>query len=153
MNLEQEEDLAEAAVVTVVAVEASAIVEAAEASVTVAVEVSAVAAVETVVAVEAVEASVTVAVAEVLAVDAVALALVPRLLLSPTIDLRALDRSARSPLGPFHMFPPETLSPILHGAIPPVPLVANPPFASRAFLHIPTWVCPSLVPFWDRSPC
>jgi hypothetical protein len=94
LNLEEEEDLAEAAVVTVVAVEASAIVEAAEASVTVAVEVSAVAAVETVVAVEAVEASVTVVVAEVLAVDAVALALVPRLLLSPTIDLRAFSSCA-----------------------------------------------------------
>jgi hypothetical protein len=61
-------------------------------------------------------------------------------------DSSALDRSARSPLGPFHMFPPETLSPILHGTIPPVPLVAIPPFASRAFLHIPTWVCPNLVP-------
>jgi hypothetical protein len=48
------------------------------------------------------------------------------------------DHSICSPLRPF--------PPIIHGTIPPVPLVAIPPFASRAFLHIPTWVCPNLVP-------
>ena len=55
------------------------------------------------------------------------------------------DHSICSPLRPF--------PPIIHGTIPPVPLVAIPPFASKAFLHIPTWVCPKPGPLWDRSPC